>query len=255
MGHAFACIVLVCLGSLAAAQDFGGFGTFQKEPINAPGSYKVIADPTGAGPTAKAHSFLIESGACSNKKYTNGNSDCSFNSVRAQAYESGKKQPAEAWYGWWLFLDPGFPIGKAQKAGGTYSFAYWHNGECPNLDIGIAENSTKLFLQSNIFGGPGQCNPDQRISLGDAAAMRGRWHRFEVHVKWSKGSDGLAEVFIDGHAAGTLKGRNISLGAPNKNYFKFGIYLHGTKGTELIVPARAYFAGLARSGTRGGLEK
>ena len=107
----------------------------------------------------------------------------------------------------------------------------------------MAENSTKLFLQNNIFDGPGQCNPDQRIGLGDAAALRGGWHRFESHIKWSAGSDGLAEVFDDGRKAAVLQGRNISRAAPKPNYFKFGIYLHGTQGTELITPARVYFAG------------
>ncbi|WP_156317282.1 hypothetical protein [Cypionkella psychrotolerans] len=78
-----AALFLANLALPATAQDFGGLGKFLKEPINAPGSYKVIADPTGAGPTAKVHRFVIDAGACSGKKYSNGDSDCSFNSVRA----------------------------------------------------------------------------------------------------------------------------------------------------------------------------
>lgn len=246
-------IVLMIVGNYAAqAQDMKGFGKFLAEPINAPGSYKVIPDPTGSAPFRKVHRFSINPGACNASAY--GNSDCAFQSVRSQAFERGKKQPAEAWYGWYMYLPSAFPLGNTQSAGGTYSFAYWHNGSCPNLDVGIAENSTKLFLQTNIFGGPGDCVPEQRIILGDAARLRGAWHRFEVHIMWSKSGDGQAEIYIDGRRSGRLAGRNINRGPPSKNYFKFGIYLHGTKGTDLVRPATAYYAGLARASDRAGIQ-
>jgi hypothetical protein len=246
----FATLSLIAIGS-AFAQGFGGF---QKEPINASGSYRIIADPTGSAPSPKVHSFSISAGACSKKAYGNGNSDCTFKSVRSQAYEGGGRQPADSWYSWYMYIPPNFPLGAAQKAGGTYSFAYWHNGECPNVDIGAAQNSTGLFLQTNIFGGAGKCNPDRRIGLGSLQSLRGKWHRFEFHIKWSGGSDGIVEAHIDGRRVGALAGRNITKGAPSKNYFKFGIYLHGTRGTEHVVPATAYFARVARAGSREGLN-
>ena len=64
-----------------------------------------------------------------------------------------------------------------------------------------------------------------------------------------------AEIFIDGRMVGVMNGHNITLGAPEKNYFKFGIYLHGTRATELITPAHAYFSGLGKSDARTGLSK
>jgi hypothetical protein len=251
----FLFLVLATMSLPGVAQDLGGFGKFQKEPINAPGSYAVVTDPTGSSPVKKVHSFRVFPGECSDKKYSNGNSDCSFKSVRSQAYETNKKQPTDAWYSWYQYLPGDFPLGSAQKAGGTYSFAYWHNGECPNIDIGVAENSANLFMQTNVFGGPGNCTPDQRINLGSMAGLRGSWHRFEVHVKWSAGADGIVETYIDGNKVGKLAGRNITKGAPQKNYFKFGIYLHGTRGTEKIVPATAFFTGLARAGSRDALPE
>src|SRR5215204_3133148 len=89
-----AALVLAMAGP-ASAQ---GFGRFQREPINAPGSYQIIADPTGSAPLRRVHSFSINPGACSKKAYGNGNSDCTFKSVRSQAYERSGRQPAESWY-------------------------------------------------------------------------------------------------------------------------------------------------------------
>ncbi len=241
--------------SASLAEYFPGFGQFAPEPINAPGSYRIIADPTGLAPTARVQSFRIDAGACSSKKYDNGNSDCTFHSVRSQAYELAKNQPAEAWYAWSMYLPPDFPVGKEQKAGGNLLFAYWHNGDCQNLDVNVPRGSTKLYFQTNLFYGAGKCPPDQRVAFADLAAMRGQWHRFEVHVKWSKGADGLAELFLDGKKAATIRGRNITPNTHPQNYFKFGLYQNNTLATEKLVTETAFYTGISRASTRDGLRR
>lgn len=246
--------VLLAMALPAAAQDLKGWGGFLKEPINRPGTYKVVADPTGAGPTGRVHWFRIDAGSCSNKAHGNGNSDCTFNSVRAQAYEKSKSQPAKAWYAWSMYLPGDFPLAAGQPAGGHLSLAYWHNGECPNLDIAVPQGSTKLIMQTMRLHGK-DCLPGDRITLGDAAKLRGKWHRFELHAVWSKGAEGLVEVFIDGNRAGAIRGANLTAGAPAKNYFKFGLYLNNTRGTKLVAPATAYFAGFTRADSREALGR
>lgn len=240
-------------GGMALA-DNAGFGSFKKEPINAPGSYMIVKDSTGSAPAAKLHSFTITPGACSASKYTDGNSDCTFKSVRSQAYEGAQKQPAEAWYAWDMYFPRNFPVGGQQPAAGFYQFAYWHNGECQNLTLASeTANGTTLFLQTQTFVG-GDCQPAQRLPVADIRSLRGGWHRVEMHVIWSKGADGLAEFWLDGKLRTTLKGRNITAGAPAKNYFKFGIYLCCTKGTGLIAPATMYYTTPVRAATREGLR-
>lgn len=236
--------------SAASTQDFGGF---LKEPINAPGSYQVVANPTGTGPSGKVHRFHIKPGPGSSKSYDNLASDCDFNSIRAQAYEKGKSQPAEAWYGWSMYVPGDFPMGRGQPAGGHLALAYWHSGECPHLEIAVPEGSTRLILQSRRMQGK-SCMPGDRITLGDLGAWRGRWLRVEMHVRWSKAKDGLAEAHIDGRKVGTIAGPTLTTGVPNKNYFKFGLYLCCTSGTKGIAPATAYFADLTRAKTRAGLS-
>lgn len=246
-------IAFVLLGGIAQA---GGsdFASFKKEPINAPGSYKVVTDPTGNAPAAKIHRFTITPGACSDRKYTNGNSDCTSKSVRSQAYETASKQPPQAWYAWDMYFSKDFPLGSQQPAAGFYQFANWHNGECPNLSL-VSETAigTTLDLQTNTFIG-GDCRPAQRLPIADIKSMRGGWHHVEMHVVWSKGPDGLAEIWLDGKLRQRLTGRNITAGAPSKNYFKFGIYLCCTRGTELIAPATMYFTTPVRSTSRDGLK-
>lgn len=95
--------------------------------------------------------------------------------------------------------------------------------------------------------------PSWRIRLVDLPRLRGGWHRFEVHIRWSDGNGGLAEVFIDGKLRGRIAGRNVTAGAPRRNYFKYGLYLHGTHGTEQVTPAYAFYADVHRALTRDGL--
>jgi hypothetical protein len=38
---------------------------------------------------------------------------------------------------------------------------------------------------------------------------KGRWHTFRLHVRWSTGSTGLVEVWVDGRSAGRATGPNV----------------------------------------------
>ena len=227
-----------------------GFGKFGQEPINAPGDYALVRDPTGMAPEPQVHLFKINAGTCSSKPYGNGLNDCHFQSVRNQLFEKKRTQPREAWYSWSMYFPAGFALGRNQKAGGTYSFAYWHNLECPNVDLGIAEGSNRLFLQTNIYAGPGNCTPDQRIDLGSLQPRIGAWQRVEMHVLWSNGKEGIVEVYLNGALTGTLRGRNITAGAPKDNYFKFGLYLHGTRDTKKVTPVQLMFTTPTRTKSR-----
>ena len=226
----------------ATAQDFPAF---KEEPINAPGSYRQVADPTGQAPAKKVHSFTILPGKGSDRKYTDGNSDGSFSSVRSQRYKAISKQPDEAWYAWDKQIPKGFPAGRRPTSARFHSFAYWHNGGCPNLAlVSKTASGSTLALQTDTFEGR-DCRPAQRLPIADLRALRGGWHRGGVHVVWSKG----AEVWLDGKPRTALKGRNITAGALAKNY-----YLCCTKGTALIAPATMYSTTPVRAASREGLR-
>jgi hypothetical protein len=253
-----AAMLLIVSGSAMAAE---GFGPFREEPINAPDSYKVLDDPTGEAPTPKVDSFTILPGACNDQsKYHDGkSSDCTFKSVRSQVYQPkpDQTQPKESWYAWSMYMAKDFPLGIRQTKG-LYSFAYWHNQDCPHVAIvSDTGKSTKLRLQTNSVpkDGSNDCIADTQIEFADALTLRGKWHRFEAHIKWSQKDDGFAELFIDGNQVVDFKGRTLSAETPKPNYFKYGIYLCCTKGTETVVPATVLYADVVRAKTRAGLSR
>jgi hypothetical protein len=82
----------------------------------------------------------------------------------------------------------------------------------------------------------------------------GQWHRFEAHVRWSTTDDGLAQIFLDGEMVVDFNGRTLSKEKPKPNYFKYGVYLCCTGGTELVKPATVLYAGVSRADTREGLK-
>ncbi len=247
--------VLLVSASLGQAKD--GFGKFLKEPINAPGSYKFIPDPTGQASTPKVHSFTIKPGKCSTAKHFSGASDCTFKSVRSQLFEPNKKQPKEAWYAWNMYLPADFPVHTQQAATGLYSFAYWHNGYCPHVGIVSDTGSTsKLRLQTMklLTDGSDDCVPDKMMEIGDLKELRGKWLRFEVHTKWSAGADGVVDIFLNGTQVASHRGRTLTQGRSKGNYFKYGVYLCCTKGVELVTPATVLYTGVVRADTREGLN-
>lgn len=234
------------LGGTAMAQNFGRFAA---EPINAQGAYGMMRDPTGSAPASRVHMFRIDPGACASARYDNGLSDCDFNSVRSQVYETRQTQPTEAWYAWDMYLPNGFPVGRRQEGGGNYSFAYWHNRECPNLDLEIPQGQSTLVLRTNIFRGAGDCRFAQRLPIINASELTG-WHQFEMHVRWSTGNDGFAEVYVDGQRRTRYDGPTITAGTPDHNYFKFGIYLNSGRDTMAVTPAWALFTTPERGRSR-----
>lgn len=244
--------VAILLGSSAQAQ---GFGRFDEEPINAPDGYRLVRDPTGSAPTRRVHMFQIDAGTCSARPYGNGFNDCHFQSVRSQLFETRQTQPTEAWYQWSMYLPADFPFGAQQPAGGNYSFAYWHNRECPNIDFEVTDGRSTLYLRTNRYNGPGNCVFLDRIPIVDIASLVGRWRSFEVFVRWSEGADGRAEVYFDGQLMTTYQGPTITRGTPDYNYFKFGIYLNNTRDTNLVRQAIAFYTEPKRASTRAGLSR
>lgn len=243
--------LIILVATIAAGPLWAqGFGNFAEEPINAHGAYQRVRDPTGSAPSSRVHMFRLEPGACSARRYDNGMSDCDFNSVRAQLFETRQSQPQEAWYSWDMYLPSDFPLGRRQAGGGNYSFAYWHNRECPNLDIEVPDGQSVLYLRTNTYRGPGNCRAAQRIALGNMRDLVGGWHRFEAHVRWSSGADGLAEIYIDGQRRAAYQGRTITTGTPDFNYFKFGLYLNSGRNTRQVTPAWALFSTPERSRSR-----
>lgn len=246
-------LALICallLPAMAEARDFGGF---RKDELSAPKSVGKVKDPTGNAPTGSVIAFSIPPGYCNPKPYEPGGkeSDCTYNSTRAQMVEGGKSQPKEAWYGWWVYFPKDFRYGSRQVKG-HYEFAYWHNHQCPHLTF-FSENSDTLYLGTNRALGNYECEPDQRLPVVRFSELLGRWTQFEVHVIWSSGAAGRAEVYVNGDLRTSLSGATLTKGLENINYFKYGIYLCCTADAATIRGTQLMFTGVKRADSREGL--
>lgn len=230
-----------------------GFQRFIFQEASLPGSHWVADDPTGNAPAPRVDVFSLKPGPCSRIPHPNGHNDCTYGSLRTQMREDARSQPREVWAAWSMYLPPDFPVGKGQAGQGMYTFAYFHNSECPNVAlISDTSNTTKLYLQTNLLGQQGDytCLPDQRIAIADLGKLRGAWHRIEMHVVFSEGDDGVAQVYLDGKLAADYRGHTITLRAKPSNYFVYGIYLCCTIGADKITPAWALYSDLAKGTTR-----
>ena len=237
----------------AVADTSHGFKRFIFQEASLPRSHWVADDPTGSAPSPKVDVFSLKPGPCSRIPHPNGNTDCTYGSLRSQMREDARSQPHEVWAAWSMYLPSDFPVGKGQAARGMYTFAYFHNSECPNVAlVSDSTYTTKLFLQTNLLGRQGEytCLPDQRIEIADLRKLRGAWHRFEMHVVFSKGDDGVAQVYLDGKLVADYRGHTITLGAKQGNYFVYGVYLCCTTGSDKITPALALYSDLAKGPTR-----
>lgn len=89
----------------------------------------------------------------------------------------------------------------------------------------------------------------------DENELRGRWHRIEVNVKWSKNGDGFFRVWVNGEKKVDYSGQTMT---KSKTYFKYGVYrsfisryrdLKGN-GIEDALAQTVYYANVKRAKCR-----
>jgi hypothetical protein len=249
-------ILYIAILSLAAPASAEGFGSFGKEDLNPPGGAKRMVDLTGSAPVSKVDVFTIAAGYCNPQRYdpSTPDSDCYYNSTRAQMVQQRHTQPSDAWYGWWMYLPDDFPYGTRQVKG-HYEFAYWHNKQCPHLTFAsIAGKSNDLVLQTNIRVGNYDCRPNTSVSVARFSDLVGRWTQFEVFVRWGDAAKGHVTLYINGDLALDRDMATITPGMEAKNYFKYGIYLCCTADIARIKPMQAMFAAVRSARSREGLS-
>jgi hypothetical protein len=243
----------------AAAQTFKGYEKgFVQTHENKPREYRYIADPTGAAPSRKVHSFSISSGCF-------GKDDCASQSVRSQLLENGPHVAApDGWYGWWMYIPSDFVLAENQPSKGYYTFAQWKNHGCPHVSFrnmpvhahpGVVENvdPNMLYIETSIQRADGECSAKARVPVISMDKIRGGWHKFEVYAEWSHGNDGRFVVYIDGKEYLDYKGSNQTVGWEH-NYFQFGLYLCCTNDTDKVRPATIYYANISKAKRRENLK-
>lgn len=241
---------VVFAAALGACQSFvpidrGTFGPFVRSLNTTSHGYRVIPDPTGGAPTAMVERFEVRPGDCGSEADW---SDCATDRERSELSERGGRNPAGSshWYGWSIFV----PRDCVNVFPTKVALGQFHQ-----------EKSHVIWMFQNGAGG---YHLDDQTSghttayhgLLDDESWRGRWHRIEVHAKWSLDDSGFFTVWVDGERKVDFTGRTMSA---QTVYFKYGIYRsflsrHTRARGVSEVPAQVvYFANVRRADTREGL--
>lgn len=191
------------------ASDRGKFGMFERSLNIKSHGYAVVDDPTGSAPTAKVERFEVRPGDCG---VDSGWSDCANDRERSELSQtSGRVSGGEIWYGWSFYFPQDYPnIFPAKTALGqfhqTRSYPIWM----------IQHQSDGLYLDRQTSAGSQDLYP-----LIAEAMLRGKWHKVEIHARWSRNFDGFFRVWINGEQKVNYAGRTFY---GSDTYFKFGVY-------------------------------
>jgi hypothetical protein len=135
--------------------------------------------------------------------------------------DEGETAPGdERWYSFDLMFED-FPPPTGRNSGGHMIVMQWHTGSgSPLLTLNVD-------AAGNFTIGERWDNPDIIGPIDE-----GVWHSYVVHVRFSRGGDGLIEVYRDGVKVAT---RNQATHKDNDNYLKLGIYRGGEDFTQSLL--------------------
>lgn len=249
---ALALTILLALSLPARAQttdptalEHGTFGPFMRSLNNTPHGYAVVPDPTGNASAPLVERFEVRPGDCGAHP---GWDDCATDRERSELSERYKTTGPgqEWWYGWSLYIPADFvgvfptkvTLGQFHQA---KSHVIWR--------FQLAEGG--YTLKDHVYGRDRRTHP-----VIPEAELRGRWHRVEVHARWSRGADGFLRIWVNGsqkvdHAGQTMTAEAI--------YFKYGLYRSAlsryktAKGVDVVPAQTVLYANVRRSTTRAGL--
>jgi len=222
--------------------DRGTFGEFRRSLNNTSYGYQVIGDPTGTAPLKEVEVFEVRPGDSGKDQYYD---DSKNDRERSELSEVTKDQfPGnEFWYGFYLFFPENYPNVYPAKV----SLGQFHQKDT-NPAWMFENEDGGYWLFEQIKGKIGH-----KYKLLDDIDLRGKWHKIEMHIKWSKKKDGFFDLWVDQeqkvqYAGQTMSGRRV--------YFKYGIYRSYISryikkfGTKSIPPQIVYYCCIKRGNSR-----
>ena len=220
-------------------------------------NYSIIKDPTGSSPFELVENFSPRKGDCGNFKSfggkMGGQTDCNSDRLRLEVglkkeLRTGKKAK-EYWYGYYFFI-PNKPdnfVDKFLQPYITQFYGYNHEGGqdsggyAPQVSASISHG--KLYVAGAY--------------VIDEENLKGKWHKVEFNIKWSKQYDGFVKVYINDE----LKVDRHGFKTAHHDYveFKYGTYNHKDFGytypNEYQFPShKIYFAGFSINKDRAKLK-
>lgn len=133
----------------------------------------------------------------------------------------------------------------------------------PTVQLAIANDGNLTVLGSlssrwrcgscrNVTGGrTAACDRTERTGvLGPQSAYAGRWVQVVMRARWSNGTDGLFQMWIDGRPIMGYQGDTLQ--GLERVQFKFGLYRHHMTGDPSM--AEIFYSNVTRADTCTGLQ-
>ena len=255
------CFCLFLFPFIASAQEFSlpGFGkdSFFESDRNQPDGFSMVKDPVpGTAGNKSVFEFSVVPRPCFND-------DCQQQSARSTVQQYNAKHPEESWYGWDMYFPEDFAYGSKQVDGFNIYNEWKDHDNCMLVGLtnfgGVVEpgfNRPDLELSWRMANPnlPGDCKLVLRKPIAEFKDLLGKWNRFEVFIKWSKGKDGKVNIFLDGVLKLDYSGETCFVNCNDKIYYLFGHYICCTANTESIVASKVYYKNISRSKKRSGLK-
>jgi hypothetical protein len=201
-------LVIVCIELFPI--DRGSFGEFRRSLNNTSYGYKIIDDPTGKAPLKEVEVFEVRPGDSGKDQYYD---DTQNDRERSEVSEVSKDQlPGnEFWYGYYIFIPEDYPNVYPVKV----ALGQFHQ-EDTNPAWMFENEDGGYWLFEQIYGEIGH-----KYKLINDTDLRGKWHKLEMHIRWSKNNDGFFNLWIDQEQKVQYSGQTMS---GKRAYFKYGIY-------------------------------
>lgn len=229
---------------IAGSANADEFGPFHRSLSTTPHGYAVVDDPTGSAPVRQVERFEVRPGDCGRNR---GWDDCLQDRERSELGQARGHRIAagtEGWYGWHLYLPPGHPNVHPTKV----VFGQFHQTSSHPVFM-FRQTQAGLVLDNQID----KTRYDLLIPDED---LLGRWHRFEIHARWSGKPDGFFRVYVNGVQRSDYAGLTMTA---DEVYLKYGVYrafvsrYKDAKNVTGVPGQTAYFAGMTSAPTREGL--
>lgn len=222
----------------------GQFGPFHISLNQREYGYQVVQDMTGTAPMPMIEKFVVKPGDCG---VSNTWNDCQTDRERSELSEKDRsnKEGQSFWYGWYFFLPNSYiSISPAKVALGQF-----HQDKGDPLWMFQLQDDG-YFLEEQLS------EEKRKYPLISKDQLKGRWHRVEVEVLWTRKQDGYFRVWLNGESKVNIQG-------PTKMkqdvYFKYGLYRsflsrykESSKGI-LLPTQEIYYSNVKRSKNRKGL--
>ena len=226
-------------------------------------NYTIIKDPTGTSPFKLIENFSPRKGDCGtaghfwreNKvKIGTGTTDCNSNRLRLEVASSGDirigKKAKEIWVGYYFYV-PNTPDNFKDKLLQPYITQFYS----VNRKGGQTVGGYAPQFSASIYNGKLSIEGNHVI---DEENLKGKWHKVEFNIRYSKQYDGFIKVYINDE----LKVNRSGFKTASHDYvdIKYGTYSHPEYGGASYpegyqFPSHTiYFAGFSMNKDRSKLK-